>query len=50
MAGANSSSGFRSIGNKDIPGGAYKRDFNKKPTGRFNIRMKRGTGSRSKSR
>jgi hypothetical protein len=32
------------------PGGAYKRNFNKPPTGRFKIRMKRGTSSRSKSR
>jgi hypothetical protein len=31
------------------PGHGYKRNFNHNPTGRFNIRMKRGHGSRSKS-
>jgi len=42
--------GFTTRGNLDAPGGGYKRDFNKSPTGRFNIRMKRGSSSRSKSR
>ena len=32
------------------PGKAYKRNFNKRPTGRFRIAMKRGKQSRSKSR
>lgn len=49
-SGPNSSEGFRAKGNRDIPGGAYKRDFNKKPAGRFNIRMGRAKHSRSKSR
>lgn len=31
------------------PGHAYKRNFNHGPSGRFNIRMKRGGASRSKS-
>lgn len=38
-------------GNKDEPGGAYKRNFNRNPTGRFGVRLKsRGKSSRSKSR
>jgi hypothetical protein len=36
-------------GTKDTPGGAYKRNFNRNPTGRYRIAMKRGHGSRSKS-
>lgn len=31
------------------PGHGYKRNFNKSPKGRFNIRMKRPASSRSKS-
>ena len=31
------------------PGHAYKRNFNAAPRGKFNIRMKRGKASRSKS-
>lgn len=31
------------------PGHAFKRNFNRPPTGRFGLRMKRGHGSRSKS-
>lgn len=38
------------MSNKDKPGGAYKRNFNKPPTGKFKVRMKRGSTSRSKSR
>lgn len=34
---------------KHQPGHAYKRNFNKAPTGRFNVRMKRAKTSRSKS-
>lgn len=37
-------------GSKDEPGGGYKRNFNKAPTGRFKVRVKRGKSSRSKSR
>lgn len=37
-------------GTKDSPGDAYKRNFNRNPTGRFKISMKRGKSSRSKSR
>lgn len=37
-------------GNSHQPGGGYKRNFNKRPTGRFKISMKRGKSSRSKSR
>ena len=38
-------------GNKDEPGGGYKRNFNKRPKGRFKSRMNtRGKASRSKSR
>jgi hypothetical protein len=36
-------------GSKDSPGGGYKRNFNRNPTGRFQIKMRRGSGSRSKS-
>jgi hypothetical protein len=36
-------------GTKDTPGGAYKKNFNRNPSGKFNIRMKRGKMSRSKS-
>jgi hypothetical protein len=32
------------------PGPAYKRNFNRNPTGRFGVHMRRGKGSRSKSR
>jgi hypothetical protein len=32
------------------PGGGYKRNFNKGPSGRFGIRMGGGRRSRSKSR
>lgn len=35
---------------KDSPGGGYKRNFNKSPTGRYKISVKRGRRSRSKSR
>ena len=31
------------------PGHAYKRNFNRNPSGRYGIRMARGKGSRSKS-
>lgn len=37
-------------GSKDEPGGGYKRNFNRNPTGRFKVGMKRGKQSRSKSR
>lgn len=37
-------------GTKDTPGGGYKRNFNKPPTGRFKVRVKRGKTPRSKSR
>lgn len=37
-------------GTKDTPGGGYKRNFNLNPTGRYKIRMKRPSASRSKSR
>ena len=32
-----------------VPGGAYRKNFNKSPRGRFKVSMKRGQGSRSKS-
>jgi len=32
------------------PGPGYKRNFNRNPTGRFHIHMRRGATSRSKSR
>lgn len=35
---------------RDDPGGAHKRNFNRNPKGRFGIRMKRPSKSRSKSR
>ena len=28
------SGGFRTVGDKDSPGGAYKKNFNRPPTGR----------------
>jgi hypothetical protein len=38
-------------GTKDTPGGAYKRNFNRNPKGRFPAtKMKRSSHSRSKSR
>jgi hypothetical protein len=42
--------GFTTKGAKDSPGGGYKRNFNRNPTGRFNVKMQRGKSSRSKSR
>ena len=36
-------------GDKDTPGDAFKRNFNRNPRGKFGIRMQRGKGSRSKS-
>lgn len=36
-------------GNKDTPGGAYKKNFNRNPRGKLKIRMKRAASSRSKS-
>lgn len=36
-------------GSKDTPGGGYKRNFNRNPSGKFNIRMARSKASRSKS-
>jgi hypothetical protein len=37
-------------GTKDTPGGAYKRNFNRNPSGKLKMAMKRGKMSRSKSR
>jgi hypothetical protein len=38
-------------GTKDTPGGAYKRNFNRNPSGRFGqTKIARGKQSRSKSR
>lgn len=31
------------------PGGAYRKNFNKSPRGKFKVSMKRGSSSRSKS-
>lgn len=43
--------GFTTRGDKDSPGGAYKRNFNRGPSGRFPAtKMKRASQSRSKSR
>jgi len=50
---ANSSSGFRTSGTKDSPGGGYKRNFNMNPRGKFPLRMKttpKRSSSRSSSR
>lgn len=47
---ANKARGFTTRGNEDSPGGAYKRNFNRGPTGKLNMRMARAKGSRSKSR
>jgi len=47
---ANSSKGFRDQGNRDAPGGGYKRNFNRNPSGKLNMRMHRAKHSRSKSR
>jgi len=33
----------------DTPGNAFKRNFNRNPSGRMKLRMARGHGSRSKS-
>ena len=47
---ANSSDGFRTMGDKDSPGGGYKRNFNVNPTGRLRLgHKKRAVPSRSKS-
>ena len=47
---ANSSSGFRTAGEKDSPGGAYKRNFNLNPRGKLPLRpMTRSVHSRTKS-
>jgi hypothetical protein len=35
--------------NIDKPGNGYKRNFNKNPRGKFQIKMKRGSTSRAKS-
>jgi hypothetical protein len=43
-------SGFTTKGTKDSPGGAYKRNFNRNPTGRLGMKIARGKTSRSKSR
>ena len=38
-------------GTKDTPGGGYKRNFNRNPTGRYGqTKISRGKQSRSKSR
>jgi hypothetical protein len=43
--------GFSTRGEKDSPGGAFKRNFNRGPKGRFGqTKMARGKSSRSKSR
>ena len=45
------SSGFRTVGDKDSPGGAYKRNFNLNPTGKLPLRPNtRHVRSMSKSR
>ena len=36
-------------GSIDTPGYAYKRNFNRNPTGKFGVRMARQKASRSKS-
>lgn len=47
---ANSNSGFRTTGEKDSPGGGYKRNFNLNPKGRLPLRPHtRSVHSRSKS-
>jgi hypothetical protein len=48
---AGSSSGYRTQGEKDSPGGAYKRNFNLNPRGKLPLRpITRAVPSRSKSR
>jgi len=47
---ANTKRGFRTTGHEDSPGGGYKRNFNKNPSGRFGVKMHRSKHSRSKSR
>lgn len=48
---ANSSSGFTTRGEKDSPGGGYKRNFNLNPRGKLPLAPnKRPVQSRSKSR
>lgn len=45
------SKGFRTVGDKDSPGGGYKRNFNLNPTGKLPLRPSvRPVASRSKSR
>ena len=39
----------RQRSNIDTPGNAYKRNFNRNPTGKFGVRMARAKHSRSKS-
>lgn len=47
----NSSEGFRTMGEKDSPGGGYKRNFNLNPRGKLPLRPNyRPVPSRSKSR
>jgi hypothetical protein len=46
-----SQKGFTTRGDKDSPGGAYKRNFNRNATGRFKMQSLGGRKvSRSKSR
>jgi hypothetical protein len=47
---ANSDKGFRTSGKRDAPGGGYKRNFNRNPSGKLKMRMARSKHSRSKSR
>ena len=47
---AGSDKGFRTVGDKDSPGGGYKRNFNLNPRGKLPLRpMTRSQHSRAKS-
>jgi hypothetical protein len=48
---AGSKEGFRTVGEKDSPGGGYKRNFNVNPRGKLPLRPNyRAVPSRAKSR